>query len=155
MPCGDEPFDPVATRTFGQPLTYRHAKDPHEFVDGLGLCSPGRWRTEQRGRLCSWSELSHAEGLQRVIRNFVLWELDDVKAMSFKLAAGRIASSPFKPESLQRLREELASLTPDPQLSLTVPERQPFYLHFLSQSLRELGDPDWAILTQGAGRAVG
>ena len=50
---------------------------------------------------------------------------------------------------MQRLREELASLTQDPALSMTVPARQPFYLHLLSQSLRELGDPDWAILTQG------
>ena len=147
--AGVEPFDPFTSRAFGQPLTCRHAKEPHEFVDGLGLCSPGRWRPEQRGRLCSWGELCHAEGLQRCIRNFVLSELDDVKTMSFKLAAGRIESSPFKPESMQRLREELASLTPDPQLSLTVPERQPFYLHLLAQSLRELGDPDWAILTQG------
>ncbi|CAE7237298.1 unnamed protein product, partial [Symbiodinium microadriaticum] len=146
---GVEPFDPFTSRAFGQPLTCRHAKEPHEFVDGLGLCSPGRWRPEQRGRLCSWGELCHAEGLQRCIRNFVLSELDDVKTMSFKLAAGRIESSPFKPESMQRLREELASLTPDPQLSLTVPERQPFYLHLLAQSLRVLGDPDWAILTQG------
>eukprot|EP00439_Symbiodinium_sp_Y106_P035443 s4618_g4.t1 len=32
---------------------------------------------------------------------------------------------------------------------MTVPAGQPFYLHLLSQSLRELGDPDWAILTQG------
>ncbi|CAE7254008.1 unnamed protein product [Symbiodinium microadriaticum] len=147
--AGVEPFDPFTSRAFGQPLTCRHAKEPHEFVDGLGLCSPGRWRPEQRGMLCSWGELCHAEGLQRCIRNFVLSELDDVKTMSFKLAVGRIESSPFKPESMQRLREELASLTPDPQLSLTVPERQPFYLHLLAQSLRELGDPDWAILTQG------
>ncbi|CAE7430284.1 unnamed protein product, partial [Symbiodinium sp. CCMP2456] len=143
------PFDPVTSRAFGQPLTCRHSKEYHEFVDGLGLCSPGRWRPEQRGRLCSWRESNHAEGLQRIIRNFVISELDDVKLMTCKLAAGRLESSPFKPEAMQRLREELASMTPDPKLSLVVPERQPFYLHLLSQSLRELGDPDWAILTQG------
>ena len=61
--AGVEPFDPSTSRAFGQPLTCRHAKEPHEFVDGLGLCSPGRWRPEQRGRLCSWGELCHAEGL--------------------------------------------------------------------------------------------
>ena len=76
-------------------------------------------------------------------------ELDDVKLMTFRLAAGQLESSPFRPEAMQRLREELASLTPDPGLALSVPERQPFYLHLLAQSLRELGDPDWAILTQG------
>ena len=144
-----EPFDPATSRAFGQPLVCRHAKEYHEFVDGLGLCSPGRWRPEQRGRLCSWHESNHAEGLQRVVRNFVLSEVGDVKLMTFKLAAGRIESSPFRPEAMQRLREELASLTQDPALSMTVPARQPFYLHLLSQSLRELGDPDWAILTQG------
>ena len=152
-PNADEPyvesFDPATSRAFGQPLVCRHAKEYHEFVDGLGLCSPGRWRPEQRGRLCSWRESNHAEGLQRVVRNFVLSEVGDVKLMTFKLAAGRIESSPFSPEAMQRLREELASLTQDPALSMTVPARQPFYLHLLSQSLRELGDPDWAILTQG------
>ena len=76
-------------------------------------------------------------------------ELDDVKLMTFRLAAGRIESSPFRPEAMQRLRKELASMTPDPDLAMSIPERQPFYLHLLSQSLRELGDPVWAILTQG------
>ena len=76
-------------------------------------------------------------------------ELDDVKLMTFRLAAGQIESSPFRPEAMQRLREELASMTPDPGLALSVPERQPFYLHLLAQSLHELGDPDWAVLTQG------
>ena len=144
-----EPFDPATSRAFGQPLVCRHAKEYHEFVDGLGLCSPGRWRPEQRGRLCSWRESNHAEGLQRVVRNFVLSEVGDVKLMTFKLAAGRIESSPSSPGAMQRLREELASLTQDPALAMAVPAGQPFYLHLLSQSLRELGDPDWAILTQG------
>ena len=144
-----EPFDPTTSRAIGQPLVCRHSKGYHEFVDGLGLCSPGRWRPEQRGRLCNWRESNHAEGLQLVVRNFVISELDDVKLMTFRLAAGQLESSPFRPEAMQRLREELASLTPDPGLALSVPERQPFYLHLLAQSLRELGDPDWAILTQG------
>ena len=146
-----EPFDPTTSRAFGQPLVCRHAKEYHEFVDGLGLCSPGRWRPEQKGRLCTWRESNHAEGLQRVARNFVLSEVGDVKLMTFKLAAGRMESSPFSPGAMQRLREELESLTQDPTLAMTVPEGQPFYLHLLSQSLRELGDPDWAILTQGEG----
>ena len=89
-----EPFDPATSRAFGQPLVCRHSKEYHEFVDGLGLCSPWRWRPEQRGRLCSWRESNHAEGLQRIIRNFVISELDDVKLMTFRLAAGRIESSP-------------------------------------------------------------
>ena len=144
-----EPFDPTTSRAFGQPLVCRHSKGYREFVDGLGLCSPGRWRPKQRGRLCSWRESNHAEGLQRIIRNLVISELDDVKLMTFRLAAGQIESSPFRPEAMQRLREELASMTPDPGLALSVPERQPFYLHLLAQSLRELGDPDWAFLTQG------
>ena len=58
-----EPFDPTTSRAFGQPLVCRHSKEYHEFVDGLGLCSPGRWHPEQRGRMCSWRESNHAEGL--------------------------------------------------------------------------------------------
>ena len=47
--------------------------------------------------------------VQRVVRNCVLSEMDDVKLMTFKFAAGRIESSPFRPEAMQRLRGAMAS----------------------------------------------
>ena len=48
-----EPFDPTTSRAFGQPLVCRHSKGYHEFVDGLGLCSPGRCGDRSREGGCA------------------------------------------------------------------------------------------------------
>ena len=92
----------------------------------------------------SWEELQHAEALQRLLRNFVMEELGDVRTAFFRLAAGQIGKSSFRPEAMARLRQEMSSFMEDPGLSLQIPE-----LNMLAQSLRALGDPDWAILMQG------
>ena len=113
------------SRAFGQPMRCRHDWGGKEFVDGFGLCSPGRWPPSQRGSHCSWEELQHAEAL-RVQRNFVIQELGDVRTASFRLAAGQIGKSPFRPEAMARLRQEMSSFMEDPGLSLQIPERQPF-----------------------------
>ena len=120
-----------------------------EFVDGFGLCSPGRWRPLQRGRLCSEAELEHARALQRVLRDFVVRELPDPRKAAFMLASGHLKVSPFDPGKLDSLRRKLAELLPDPVLALERPEGQPFWLHLLHQSLVLLGDPDAAILVDG------
>ena len=133
----------------GQPLVCRHDTGKRVFVDGFGLCSPGRWPPGQRGQLNSWEESLHAERMQRILRNFVLAELPDIRKSAFLLAAGRLESSPFTQSALDRLRGELAGTLPDPALALRVPDRQPFLLYMLAQSLRILGDPDWEILIQG------
>ena len=143
------PFDPRTSRAFGQPLVCRHDTGKRVFVDGFGLCSPGRWPPGQRGQLNSWEESLHAERMQRILRNFVLAELPDIRKSAFLLAAGRLESSPFTQSALDRLRGELAGTLPDPALALRVPDRQPFLLYMLAQSLRILGDPDWEILIQG------
>ena len=145
----EPPFDPRTSRAFGQPLVCRHDTGKRVFVDGFGLCSPGRWPPGQRGQLNSWEESLHAERMQRILRNFVLAELPDIRKSAFLLAAGRLESSPFTQSALDRLRGELAGTLPDPALALRVPDRQPFLLYMLAQSLRILGDPDWEILIQG------
>ena len=145
----DSLFDPKTSRCFGQPLHCKHSTVFREFVDGFGLCSPGRWRPEQRGQLCGWQELDHAERLQRLVRNFVIEELGDLKRKAFELAAGKISSSPFSQPGMHRLRTKVAELLPDPRLAMEVPGRQPFFLNMLAQSLMLLGDPDAEILTEG------
>ena len=142
-------FDQATSRCFGQPINCRNHPKGRMFVDGFGLCSPGRWRPEQRGMLSSREEWQHAERVQRAIRNFVLEEVGDLRKAALQLAVGRMKSSPFSEQGVQRLRQQVASMLPDPDLALQVPERQPFLLHLLSQSLKLLGDPDWACLTQG------
>ena len=63
-----------------------------EFVDGFGLCSPGRWRPLQTGRLCSEVELEHARALQGLLRDFVVAELPDPRKAAFMLASGHLTS---------------------------------------------------------------
>ena len=72
-----------------------------------------------------------------------------LSGISFMLATGRLTAPPFCTEAMMRLRQAVAQTLPDPVNPLEVPERQPFFLHLLGQSLQRLGGPDWAILTQG------
>ena len=146
---GCDRFDPWTSRCSGPPIRCRHSMGGPEFVDGFGLCSPGRWRPLQRGRLCSEAELEHARALQRVLRDFVVRELPDPRKAAFMLASGHLKVSPFDPGKLDSLRRKLAELLPDPVLALERPEGQPFWLHLLHQSLVLLGDPDAAILVDG------
>ena len=76
-------------------------------------------------------------------------QLGDTRSSAFKLATGRMKESPFSEGSLQSLRRKVAATLKDPVSALEVSEGQPFFLHLLAQSLCELGDPDYRILTQG------
>ena len=111
-----------------------------EIVDGFG--SPGRWTPTARERIADSVQAGHARAVRDILEKFV-------REQSFMLATGKISSSPFSEEALSCLRENIAATLDDPAGALEVPERQPFYLHLLAQSLQTLGDPDWVILTQG------
>ena len=66
-----------------------------------------------------------------------------------ELALGRLKGSPFSEEQLWRARGRICDLLPAPEAAREIPERQPFMLHMLGQSLKLLGDPDWEVLCQG------
>ena len=143
----EEPFDPSLSGAFGQPMICRFEMCKREIVDGFGLCSPGRWTPAARERLTDPAQTGHAKAIRDILERFVLEQLGDVKKFAFMLATGKILCSPFSEEALSGLR--IAATLIDPAGALEVPERQPFYLFLLAQSLQILGDPDWAILTQG------
>ena len=145
----EEPFNPSFSSAFGQPMICRFEMCKREIVDGFGLCSPGRWVPAARERLSDPVQRGHAKAVRSILEEFVLGQLGDVKKYSFMLATGKIASSPFSEGALLELRKKIAATLPDPAGALEVPERQPFFLSLLAQSLQVLGDPDWAILTQG------
>ena len=145
-----EAFDPRTSRSFGQPMICRFQMCKQEFVDGFGLCSPGRWAPESREKLAAGNEIAHAEKVRGLLREFVTCQLKDPKGMAFRLATGHLKESPFSGEALQGLRQKIVSAIPGGSTDLLrVPERQPFYLYLLAESLRILGDPDWEILVQG------
>ena len=75
--------------------------------------------------------------------------IGDVKHKSMELALGRLKGSPFSEEQLWRARGRICDLLPAPETAREIPERQPFLLHMLGQSLKILKDPDWEILCQG------
>ena len=59
-----EGFDPKTSRAFGQPMVCRYEMCKHEFTDGFGLCSPGRWAPEAREMLASKEEAGHAREIR-------------------------------------------------------------------------------------------
>ena len=148
-PGESESFDPSTSRCFGPPLVCRHDPAKAPFNDGFGLCSPGRWRPQARNRIASARELEHCENIRAILQQVVHDEIPDVRRMSFKLASGQVKESPFSAEALHSARSKIANLLPDAQQAMCCPERQPFYLFLLAQSLEMMGDPDFEILVQG------
>ena len=145
----EEPFNPTLSGSFGQPMICRFEMCKREIVDGFGLCSPGRWTPAARERLADSVQSGHAREIRGILERFVHEQLGDVKKFAFMLATGKVSCSPFSDEALSSLRRSIAATLGDPAGALEVPERQPFYLYMLAQSLQILGDPDWEILTQG------
>lgn len=133
----------------GPPIKCTFENSMKEITDGLGLCSPGRWKPQARGTLSSKEQLEHAEQVRSIIFDLVKHEISDTRKASFQLALGHFTESPFTEPALNEARRRIASLVTDAETGLQVPDRQPFFLHLLAQSLRILGDPDWEVLTQG------
>ncbi|CAE7323315.1 unnamed protein product [Symbiodinium sp. CCMP2592] len=107
-----EAFDPKTSRAFGQPMICKFEMGKQEFVDGFGLCSPGRWAPEAREKLASSEEVAHAEGIRGLLRDFVIDQLKDPKDMAFRLATGHVKNSPFAESALQKLRQRIVGLIP-------------------------------------------
>ncbi|CAE7331476.1 unnamed protein product, partial [Symbiodinium sp. KB8] len=144
-----EQFDPRYSRALGQPMQCHHEGYTKEFVDGFGLCSPGRWPPEARGHLQTLEERKHVNAIACVLEDLVSGAIGDIKHKSMELALGRLKESPFSEEQLWRARGRICDLLPAPEAAREIPERQPFMLHMLGQSLKLLGDPDWEVLCQG------
>ncbi|CAE7403696.1 glyQS [Symbiodinium necroappetens] len=144
-----EQFDPRYSRALGQPMQCHHEGYTQEFVDGFGLCSPGRWPPEARGHLQTLEERKHVNAIASVLEDLVNDAIGDVKHKSMELALGRLKGSPFSEEQLWRARGRICDVLPAPEAAREIPERQPFMLHMLGQSLKLLGDPDWEVLCQG------
>ena len=135
----------------GPPLLAEWAGKSTAYVDGFGLCSPGRWHPTCRGTRNSSAAIAFANKLRGLIDAFIAKELPDLARSTFKLATGKYQQSPFSDQTLHRLRVEWWSLLENPRLASIKPDFQPFYLYALGQSLAELGDPDSDIVYQTAG----
>ena len=150
-----EPFDinysEILSGCSGPPMTARYAGRAENFVDGLGLCSPGRWHPSFRAKSATLEQTDFATSLRDMVDKFCKDKIKDLAKQTFQLALGRFKESPFSKTDLDDLRSKWFSLLPDPrQAELLVPG-QPFYLHALAQSLRQLGDPDVDIIDNSPG----
>ena len=135
----------------GPPMTARYAGRAENFVDGLGLCSPGRWHPSFRAKSATLEQTDFATSLRDMVDKFCKDKIKDLAKQTFQLALGRFKESPFSETDLDDLRSKWFGLLPDPrQAELLVPG-QPFYLHALAQSLRQLGDPDVDIIDNSPG----
>eukprot|EP00435_Cladocopium_sp_Y103_P018494 s3398_g4.t1 len=140
--CEDDQFDLQACCNSGMPIQVEWDQATHSFVDGFGLCSPTRWRPQQRGERRTPEMLKLAGGTFEILSRAVSKHVVDVRQEAFKLVTGKIESSPFSAEVLNELRDEWTALLPDPADARVVDEGQPFLLRALSQWLKVYKDPD-------------
>ena len=135
-------FDISRCMNSGKPISVEWDRFTKDFTDGFGLCSPGRWRPQQRGIHRSAQMTQLAEDTFSILSDCVLKEIKDIRKEAFKLVTGKLAESPFSPEALAGVRNKWFSLLADPKDAAVVDEGQPFYLRALSQWLRVFEDED-------------
>ena len=138
----DAEFDIGACHNTGKPITVEWDRTCKHFTDGFGLCSPGRWRPQQRGTRRSPNMVQLADNTFNCLAECVAAEIPDLRLSAFKLVTGKLLKSPFSESALARVRSKIFDLLPDPQDARVVDEGQPFYLRALAQWLREFGDAD-------------
>ena len=139
-------FDMAACGNWEHPMWVEWDFKDREFVDGFGLCSPCRWHPWNRGMNRPDSSKQLAIDTYNLLESVVVAELGDVRAMSFKLATGKLEASPFSVTALDGARKRLAELVGAPESALLVDNGQPFFLRLLASWLRRYGDPDVSVL---------
>ena len=133
----------------GQPLKMDWAGKCKPLVDGFGLCSPTLWDPADRGAHLHPEGQAFCKSVFGLVSQFVTRKLGDLRLAAFKLGLGKIETSPFSEQDLDSLRKEWATLLPSKAKALEIPERQPFLLGLISQSLERVEDPDYKIFMHG------
>ena len=145
VPSGEDSansFDIKRCRNTGTPIQVEWDNSFHSFIDGFGLCSPSRWRPQQRGQGRSEEMVRLADSIFKLLADCVDECITDVRLEAFKLVTGRLERSPFPEHALAKLREKWAGLLQDPHDARIVDQGQPFHLRALSQWMKKYYDPD-------------
>lgn len=144
-PCTQAPalqrMQSVQTGGIGPPLTTELMGKRREFVDGGGLCSPGRWAPAQRQQSPPVAEDCFA-ALHRILHLHC-----SPRDVLIQLACQKHSGSPFPDDLLSEARAEVCKILKNHGARLplgAVPERQPFHLALVEDFLRLCGDPDYA-----------
>ena len=133
----------------GQKITLEWAGRARELVDGFGLCSPTLWEPSCRGAHMSAEAKGLCMEIFEMLSTFVDKKFADPRREAIKLGLGHFSSSPFTDKELEGLRRSWAALLPSKDMAMVVPERQPFLLGLVGQSLEAFGDPDYSVYMEG------
>lgn len=108
--------EPRAAGGVGEPLQLRHRGGLRGVVDGAGLCSPGRWRPQDR----LLGEGKAVDQIRGLVRTTVLaWQASEnerigtekgLRAAIFELAAGKRRQEPVPKALSTRLSDGLARI---------------------------------------------
>ena len=123
---------------------------PKEYEDGGGLCSPGRWQKEDRGKPTDIGVV--IMGKARALLEDSVSKMSDKKdtTISFmmKLAAGRFVECPFHTECVGEMTAFLGDLVGLEAGDCGIAEGQSFRLRLIAALLKMMGDPDWEYFHQ-------
>ena len=130
---------------WGPPRIAMNMGAKRQFVDGGGLCSPGRWAREDRknpdygfkdlvGELYKMfeKEVTDGAGAKITPMDFAL-----------RLAAGKFTEDPFGERMLVDARHVIANALGLPNDAIEAVEGQELRLDLIAAILRKAGDPDW------------
>ena len=92
---GDTEFDIGACHNTGKPISVEWDRTCKDFTDGFGLCSPCRWRPQQRGTRRSPDMVQLANNTFDCLAQCVTAEIPDLRLLAFKLVTGKLQESPF------------------------------------------------------------
>eukprot|EP00435_Cladocopium_sp_Y103_P068509 s490_g31.t1 len=137
-----EEFDMQSCRNAGAPIQVEWDQSSHSFIDGFGLCSPTRWRPQQRGERRTPEMVGLANASFEILADTVRKHVVDVRREAFKLVTGKLEGSPFAINVIEETRSALFGLLPDPADAQIRDEGQPFYLRAMAQWLKKFEDPD-------------
>ena len=74
---GQEDNEDIMSGCSGAPLVARYAGRSESFVDGFGLCSPGRWHPSFRSQSMSQEQSDFAALLRMIVDDFCRSKIKD------------------------------------------------------------------------------
>ena len=135
-------FDMAGCKNHGQPISVEWDSKSRFFIDGFGLCSPTRWQPWDRGVNRSPEANPLLTSIYSLLLQEVVSSVGDPRRVCYELVLGRLKSSPFPLEAVDRCRAAIGGLLGVTDSALEVPQGQPFHLHLVSRVLKVVGDPD-------------
>ena len=124
---------------------------PRDFVDGAGLCSPGRWAVKARvlpsGYLTTKLKNTLKEGLMRSFQKMKAKDPKlDLRRLLLALSKGHYKESPFDEEVVREVRGDLRILCKQGGHGDGLPKAcdvvQEFEVRLIQSLLSACGDPD-------------